>query len=143
MMRELDGEISSNYDTDSATLSTFDPMSDHFSSETNLVDFDPDDISQAVYKEKLSKRRLCKFYSRGRKCYNGAACTFLHQRKTDFSSEQSNVTIVTDHKPPTPDEDMPIIVAVQSVVSAFHFWAQVHFLLNKAQQHLWEGYTSL
>ena len=59
---------------DSDTLSTFDPMSEDFSSENNLVDMDRDDVGTAVYGQKLSKRTLCRFFSRGRQCYKGDQC---------------------------------------------------------------------
>ena len=50
---------------------------------------------------------------------------FLRQKKSDFHSEQSERAIAVDNKPPNPTNDMPIIVQVTSVVTPFHFWAQI------------------
>ena len=116
-------ELSS--DVDSETLSSFDPMSEDFKSDSNLVDHDRDDVGAAVYGQTLSKRTLCRFFSRGRVCYKGRDCRYLHQKKSDFHSEAAEQAMVVDNKPPSPTNDMPIIALVTSVISPFHFWAQI------------------
>ena len=122
-MQSLGSELSS--DIDSETLSTFDPMSEDYHSDNNLVDHDRDDVGQAVYGQKISQRTLCRFFSRGRRCYKGDKCKFLHQKKSDFHSIQSEQAMIAENKPPTPTNDMPIITQVTSVLTPFHFWAQI------------------
>ena len=119
-------ELSSDVDT-SSELSSFDPMSEDFHSETNLADHDKDDVGAAVYGQKLERRTLCRFFSRGRTCYKGNQCRYLHQKKSDFNSLQSEQAMVTqaNNKPPTPTNDMPVIVQITSVLTPFHFWAQI------------------
>ena len=122
-IKSFNSDISSDVDSD--TLSSFDPMSDDYNSETNLIDHDKDDVGQAVYGQKISQRTLCRFYSRGRKCYKGDKCPYLHQKKSDFHSVQSEQAMIAENKPPTPTNDMPIIAQVTSVLTPFHFWAQI------------------
>ncbi|KAL5260373.1 hypothetical protein ACHWQZ_G010483 [Mnemiopsis leidyi] len=119
-------ELSSDIDTTSE-LSSFDPMSEDFNSETNLADHDKDDVGVAVYGQKLERRTLCRFFSRGRTCYKGSKCRYLHQKKSDFHSLQSEQAMVTqtNNKPPSPTNDMPVIVQITSVLTPFHFWAQI------------------
>ena len=119
---EVDSETMSTFDP----MSSFDPMSEDFHSETNLADHDKDDVGTAVYGQKLERRTLCKFFSRGRKCYKGSQCRFLHQKKSEFNSLQSEqAMVIQENKPPTPTNDMPVIVQVTSVLTPFHFWAQI------------------
>lgn len=120
----LKSDISTKCDG-SDTLSSFDPMSEDYFSETNKLDYDKDDVSQAIYGQKLERRTLCRFYSRGRVCYKGNKCRYLHQRKTDFNSKQSSEAMVYDHQPAIPTNDMPILILITSILNPFHFWAQI------------------
>ena len=107
------------------SLSSWDPMSQDYNSTSNLVDHDLDDLNQAMFGEKLSYRRLCKFFSRGKVCYKGDACKFIHQKKTDFFSERNATAIIIENKVIAPLCDMPIMISITSVRTPFHFWAQI------------------
>eukprot|EP00057_Strongylocentrotus_purpuratus_P024429 XP_011678903.1 PREDICTED: uncharacterized protein LOC100892150 isoform X2 [Strongylocentrotus purpuratus] len=117
------------------------PMVQHFSSETNSYGVDMDDPVVATTGMKSTiEGRVCKYYAAGRRCYKGVTCPFEHPRRGQELREQTEV-FWCNTSVSLPKAGHWVALEVTAVHTSIHFWVQLPFgpkPIDQAQRE-WTG----